>query len=273
MDRKAETLTAKYVEERLAKLPDAIRDDVRAMLAVPPAKRDTIQRYLADKFEKSLRIDRAALKVLDVGFKKDADAADARIRTIQSQRPAEPMIQALWDRGDPTPTYIYRRGDWLSPGKLVGPGVPSVLTDGKTPFDVVPPYPDSRSTGRRLAFARWVTQSDHPLTARVEVNRIWKHHFGTGIVASLGNFGRDRRRADTPGTAGLAGPRVRPPGLEPQGHAPSHAHERCLPPEFRHKSRCRENRSRQCALLAHAADASRCRSAVRFATRRRRPPG
>ncbi len=102
----------------------------------------------------------------------------------------EPKIQAVWDRGEPSPTYVYRRGDYQNPSLLVGPGVPSVLTDGKTPFTVVPPWPNAKKTGRRLAFAKWVTQPDHPLTARVEVNRIWKHHFGTGIVASLGNFGK-----------------------------------------------------------------------------------
>jgi cytochrome c553 len=102
----------------------------------------------------------------------------------------DPKIQALWDRGDPSPTYIYRRGDPMSPGKLVGPGVPSVLTDGKTPFDVKPPWPGAKKTGRRLAFANWLTQPDHPLTARVMVNRIWKLHFGRGIVATLGNFGK-----------------------------------------------------------------------------------
>ena len=38
--------------------------------------------------------------------------------------------------------------------------------------------------------AEWMTNPDHPLTSRVMVNRIWKHHFGTGIVKSLGNFGK-----------------------------------------------------------------------------------
>jgi hypothetical protein len=108
----------------------------------------------------------------------------------QAQRLPEPRIQALWDRGEPSPTYVYRRGDSLSPGLLVGPGVPSVLTDGKTPFDVQPPWPGAKKTGRRLAFARWLMRPDHPLTARVAVNRIWKHHFGAGLVKTLGNFGK-----------------------------------------------------------------------------------
>jgi len=119
-----------------------------------------------------------------------AEGTEAQVKAIESQRRPEPQIQALWDRGDPSLTYIYRRGDPMSPGRLVGPGVPSVLTDGKTPFNVEPPWPGAKSTGRRLALARWLTQPDHPLTSRVAVNRIWKHHFGQGIVKTLGNFGK-----------------------------------------------------------------------------------
>ncbi len=66
-----------------------------------------------------------------------------------------------------------------------------MLTDGKTPFVVKPPWPNAKKTGRRLAFARWLTEPEHPLTARVLVNRLWKHHFGMGIVKSLDNFGKN----------------------------------------------------------------------------------
>ena len=190
LDRKAEAVAAKILDERLAKLPEELRDDLRAMLTTTADRRDPVQRYLADKFEKRLRIERSALPALDAAFKKDADQTTARIAALGSQRPSEPRIQSLWDRGEPSPTYIYRRGDPTNPGRLVGPGVPSVLTDGKTPFEVKPPWPGAKKTGRRLAFARWLTRPDHPLTARVAVNRIWKQHFGTGIVKSLGNFGK-----------------------------------------------------------------------------------
>lgn len=127
------------------------------------------------------------LKKLEPDFAKAAEQADEAIKAIEQQRVPEPRIRALWDRGQPSPTYLLRRGSYLTPGRLIGPGVPSVLTDGVTPFEVEPPF--AGTTGRRLAFARWLTSPDHPLTARVMVNRIWKHHFGTGIVSTLDNFG------------------------------------------------------------------------------------
>ena len=96
-------------------------------------------------------------------------------------------IRALWDAGRPSPTYILHRGEHDKPGRLVGPGIPSALTNGRTPFDVQPPF--LGKTGRRLALAKWLTRPDHPLTARVMVNRVWYHHFGNGLVRSLENFG------------------------------------------------------------------------------------
>lgn len=130
--------------------------------------------------------------------KSKAPMVTQQIKTLEATKQAVPGIRALWDRGAPSPTYIYRRGDYLQPTKLVGPGVPSVLTDGKTPFVVTPPWPGAKSTGRRLALARWLTEPNHPLTARVMVNRIWKHHFGAGIVRSLDNFGNTGDRPSHP---------------------------------------------------------------------------
>ena len=85
---------------------------------------------------------------------------------------------------------LLQRGSVESPGPKVQPGVLTVLSaPGKS--DIVrPPDTQGESSGYRLAFARWLTSQDHPLTARVMVNRVWQHHFGRGIVETPDNFGR-----------------------------------------------------------------------------------
>ena len=131
---------------------------------------------------------------------RDAVAAVEKEIVATKRRMVPPAtIRALWDRGDPSPTYILRRGEFNKPGRLVGPGVPAVLTNGNTPLEIEPPFPGGTpKTGRRLAFARWLTDPDNPLTARVMVNRIWNHHFGAGIVRSLENFGVQGERPTHP---------------------------------------------------------------------------
>ena len=124
---------------------------------------------------------------------------ELRIDRLRRKAVAPTRVRALWDLGRPSPTYMLQRGEHDKPGKLVGPGVPSVLTDGKTPFPIEPPFPDGTAkTGRRLALARWLIEPDHPLTARVMVNRIWYHHFGAGLVRSLDNFGLQGDRPSHP---------------------------------------------------------------------------
>lgn len=58
-----------------------------------------------------------------------------------------------------------------------------------TPLEIAPNDPHRPTTGRRLAYARHLTSGQHPLLARVLINRVWLHHFGRGIVQSPGDFG------------------------------------------------------------------------------------
>ncbi len=75
-------------------------------------------------------------------------------------------------------THIFDRGNWLTHGKEVSPGVPEYL--GKLPKG----YP-----ANRLGFAQWLVNGQNPLTARVAVNRFWEQLFGTGLVETQEDFG------------------------------------------------------------------------------------
>lgn len=88
----------------------------------------------------------------------------------------------------PPPSHFLHGGDANSKGSPTEPGFVAVLDDGETPT-ALPPA-DGRTSGRRLALAKWLTSGRHPLTARVMANRIWHHHFGRGIVTTLDNFGK-----------------------------------------------------------------------------------
>jgi hypothetical protein len=83
-------------------------------------------------------------------------------------------------------THILDRGDLGRNKAVVGPRIPAALNDGTQPEQMAaePAGPRYR---RQLAL--WLTRLDHPLTARVMVNRIWQEHFGRGIVATTNDFG------------------------------------------------------------------------------------
>ena len=76
------------------------------------------------------------------------------------------------------------RGDFRRPGEELQAQVPRLFR-----FADLIVTPTKASTGMRLGLARWLTDSRHPLTARVIVNRVWQHHFGTGLVDSASDFG------------------------------------------------------------------------------------
>lgn len=97
-------------------------------------------------------------------------------------------LRSLGDVDDkPAEGRILRRGEHTKPGGTVTANVPEVLTTVGFQLEVKPGY---KTSGRRLAFARWLTEPNHPLLSRVQANRIWARHFGRGLVPTLANFGR-----------------------------------------------------------------------------------
>jgi len=91
---------------------------------------------------------------------------------------AFPPTMIMRDQRGVRTTHVLHRGQYNEPKAAVGPGVPTVF----------PPMP-SGAPKNRLGFAKWLTRSDHPLTARVAVNRYWQRLFGTGLVKTSEDLG------------------------------------------------------------------------------------
>ncbi|MCA1686234.1 MAG: PSD1 and planctomycete cytochrome C domain-containing protein, partial [Planctomycetia bacterium] len=87
-------------------------------------------------------------------------------------------VMVMRDLEAPRDTFLLTRGAYDKPGARVAPGVPAVL----------PPLP-AGAAPNRLGLARWLVDRAHPLTARVEVNRVWQMLFGVGLVATPEDFG------------------------------------------------------------------------------------
>ena len=97
----------------------------------------------------------------------------------------ETQAQTIAQNPEPPKTHIHVRGDFLRKGRQVMPGTPGVL----------PPMRWRGERPDRLDLARWIVDPANPLTARVEVNRIWEKLFGRGLVATSDDFGT---RGDKP---------------------------------------------------------------------------
>ena len=122
------------------------------------------------------------LAFLDQYASSDIQDAWRHVKDLERRR-AElwdsfPTVMVMEEMDPPKETHRLIRGAYDLPGERVSPGVPAIL----------PPVNEGEAPNR-LAFARWLVQPDHPLTARVTVNRFWQMYFGTGLVKTAGNFG------------------------------------------------------------------------------------
>jgi len=159
-------------------------------LETPAEKRSDVQKYLVEKLGPAVNVTPAEIdQVLDEAARQKTAELNSQINALSGTKRSYDKLQALWDLNGPPPTYLYRRGDYQTPGPLVVPGIPVVLDNPADPFILPAPAAGAATSGYRTALARWVTRPDHPLTARVFVNRAWQHLFGRGIVSTPDNFG------------------------------------------------------------------------------------
>ena len=118
----------------------------------------------------------------------------AAIAAIEARRPPEPpKIAWATDLSEKPPEVrLLKRGEYAQPGEIVAPGALSALVEPDNQLQIETPPPGAKTTGRRLAFARWATKPNSraaALLARVQVDRLWRGHFGQGLVPTPENFG------------------------------------------------------------------------------------
>jgi hypothetical protein len=141
--------------------------EIQAIVAKPAsdwddAEREALAAYFA-KYGEAARRQRVELANLE-----------ERVRVLTEKFSTMVMDEAE----QPRETFILERGNYAAPTEKVTPGTPAAL----------PPLPDGAPTNR-LGLAQWATMPNHPLTARVAVNRLWQTFFGNGIVKTSADFG------------------------------------------------------------------------------------
>ncbi|TWU20215.1 Planctomycete cytochrome C [Novipirellula galeiformis] len=144
------------------------------------------------KFDEAAAAELATLKQeMDQTQERAPQLAAIRKRAaeVRAKKPKEEFVRALTEVPGTVPdTFLFARGDHQSPQQQVQPAVLSIPAAGNA---VEIPVNDERlpTTGRRLAYAEYLTSGQHPLVARVLVNRFWMHHFGKGLVTTPSDFG------------------------------------------------------------------------------------
>jgi len=154
-------------------LADKLPKEIRTLVTTEPGERD-------DKQKQTLRTyfirhgyspARETFAPLNERHKKLADRQTALAKLV-------PTTMVMKEMAEPRPAHLLIRGDFQQKGPRVQPNVPSI-------FKPLPPD----APRNRLALARWLIDPEHPLTARVAVNRLWTQFFGVGLVRTPEDFG------------------------------------------------------------------------------------
>jgi hypothetical protein len=178
------------LEKELTKFDEPLRTELRTAHNTAADKRSDAQKQLLEKYP-SVNVNEGTLYLYNQAAADELKKIDERLAAVRAQKPAEEYLRPLIEPAAQLPeTKLFHRGDYRQPMQTIAPGTLSVCSpvSGRTEFELK--NASLPTSGRRLAFARWLTGPDNPLTARVIANRVWMHHFGRGLVSTPADFGR-----------------------------------------------------------------------------------
>lgn len=188
IDAKVKAALDRIFEREIAKVPDDRRPAVTAARNTPQGQRTPEQLAVLREFPSA-----DVTFALDL-YEPETHAALQKERegvaAIRAKKPPLDAVVATTEVPGRVPaSKLFFRGDVGQPKQDVTPGELTVLALHRPAADVPPDDPALPTTGRRLAYAKMLTDGTHPLVGRVLVNRVWMHHLGRGIVATPGDFG------------------------------------------------------------------------------------
>jgi mono/diheme cytochrome c family protein len=194
----------RILERELEKKPAELRDSLRTAHNTPADKRTPEQKTLL-KDHPSINVNGGTLPLYDNKAFEEVNAFSKQATELRGTKPPEEFVMVLNETPNViSPTFLFSRGEHFAPKQQVEPSELTILAEGRKPMaegrhpNIVPDDPALPTSGRRLAYARWLTSGQHPLLARVLVNRVWMQHFGKGLVGTPADLGMQGERPSHP---------------------------------------------------------------------------
>jgi hypothetical protein len=177
-----------YLDGKLAAV-EVIRDNLTKNITGGGHDSISLGQRMRDRGFKGGMVDDFRVFSRDVSMPRD-EKMEPKLATLKEARAAvtalandQKEIMVMGELPEPKKTYLLTRGEYDKRGEEVGPRTP----------DFLPPMPKGAPMNR-LGLAKWLTAPEHPLTARVTVNRLWQNLFGRGLVKNTEDFGSQGER-------------------------------------------------------------------------------
>ena len=184
-----ELLAEKRAETQVEQLGKRAAE-TKAAFAKPASERTMYERLMVRKHEWAMSYftdEKLAASLKDEKKARYKDL-EPELAKFESQHPGElPVGSGVKELGsDAPPTHVLSLANFAAPQQEVQPGFLSILDAAPASYEAPA---GGKTSGRRTALAKWLTDPANPLTGRVMANRIWHYHFGQGIVRSPSDFG------------------------------------------------------------------------------------